>query len=126
MATRSKTVTVISAGVIVLAGFALPLATRAEGDMSPRYTAEQIQNAAPSGTVELEATQAGLGIGGGTGHGTLEYGGKQYPFTVRSMSVGNVGVIKINATGAVYFLNNPEDFEGTYSAAALGATLGAG
>jgi hypothetical protein len=95
-------------------------------DAKPRHTAEEIAKAKPSGTFEVQAEQVRLLIGGGSGKGVLRYQGKQYPFTVKGLSVGGVGITKVDATGTVYFLDKLEDFAGTYSAVTIGATLGAG
>ena len=62
-------------------------------------------------------------VGGGQAKGVLHYQGKTYPFTAKGMSVGGVGVTKVDATGDVYFLNKLEDFPGIYSAATIGATV---
>jgi hypothetical protein len=122
--TRSITMT---AGAALVALAALGFQTNAGAqDNKPRYTAEDIAKAKPNGTFELTAEQIRLLLGGASGRGTLNYGGKTYPFTIKAGTVGGVGVTKVNATGNVYFLNKVEDFAGLYSAATIGAALGAG
>jgi hypothetical protein len=88
-----------------------------------QQTAKDIKDAKPSGTVELEAEQIRLIIGGGSGRGVLTYEGKKYPFTFKGMSVGGVGAAKSAAVGEVYFLQKVEDFPGRYNAVTAGATV---
>ena len=94
----------------------------AEQAKRPQHTADEIKKAKPSGTIELEAEQIRLILGGGSGKGVLTYQGKTYPFTFKGASVGGIGVTKVNGVGNVYFLNKLEDFTGTYTAVTAGAT----
>jgi hypothetical protein len=119
---RVSGVGLLTAGALML-GVSAPV-TAAEQKAS--RTAEEIAKAKPSATFEVQAEQVRLLIGGGSGKGVLNYQGKQYPFTVKGVSLGGVGVTKVDARGTVYFLNKLEDFPGTYSAVSAGATLGAG
>ena len=101
-----------------------PLTFAAEAGKA--VTGEDLKNAKPSGTIDVDAEQVRLIIGGSSGKGVLHFKGKNYPFTFKGGSVGGVGVTKVQATGEVYFLNRVEDFAGTYSAATAGAALGKG
>jgi hypothetical protein len=92
----------------------------------PIYTAQDIANAKPVATIEVEAEQLRLMLGGASGKGVLRYQGKTYPFTLKGLTAGGVGYNKVTATGDVYFLKSPADFEGTYSAITAGATIGKG
>ncbi len=77
-----------------------------------------------SGTVELESKAVALGIGIEWGGGTLTmYDGSTHPFEVSGLSVIDVGISSIKATGQVYKLTDPKDFAGTYFAGAAGAAL---
>jgi outer membrane immunogenic protein len=81
--------------------------------------------------VQLQATSAMLGIGGGSGEGqlTLPNLGTNciYPFTVSGFGVGiQVGISKISAAGPVQNLTRLEDFPGSYSASGGQATIVAG
>jgi hypothetical protein len=125
MTTRRTFIRSTAAGLITATMFALPMAASAE-EKTGRYTAEDIAKAKPVATFELTAEQIRLLLGGASGRGTLHYQGKAYPFTAKAVTVGGVGVTKVNAMGDVYFLNKLEDFAGTYSAATIGAALGAG
>jgi hypothetical protein len=80
----------------------------------------------PSGTVTIESKSVALGIGVTWGEGKLSYEGKTYPFTVKGLSVLDLGVSKVSARGKVYHLHKVEDFSGTYAAAQAGAAVGGG
>jgi hypothetical protein len=113
------------ATAIAVAALALPSYVSAQ-EVTPKRTAEEIKKSKPSGTIEVEASQLRLIVGGAQGKGTLHYKGKSYPFTMKGGTVGGIGATKITATGDVYFLENVADFAGTYSAATAGAALGPG
>ena len=92
----------------------------------PTYTAADIAKAKPTGTIEVEAEQLRLLLGGAKGKGVLHFQGKTYPFSLKAVTAGGVGVQKTQATGDVYFLKTPADFAGVYSAVTIGATVGKG
>ena len=99
----------VLAMVLVLSGFAL--------------AAEEKK---PDATLKLSEGQVGIGIGWSWGKGVLTYKGKDYPFKVEGLSVGDVGVTKADAVGKVYNLKKMSDFNGTYTSAAAQGTLGGG
>ena len=76
----------------------------------------------PSGTVEFEAKQMALIVGGGWGSGTLRYQGKDHTFKIAGLKAGGVGYSQLDVSGEVYFLNTLDDFPGKYGEIALGAT----
>ncbi len=80
----------------------------------------------PSATVSIESTSVAIGIGVQWGHGTLKFQGKEYKFSVKGLSVVDLGVSSISATGKVYHLNRVSDFPGTFSAVEAGIAIGAG
>jgi hypothetical protein len=80
----------------------------------------------PSGTITIESWSVALGFGVNWGQGTLNYNGKKYKFKVNGLSVIDLGVSKVKATGTVYNLDNLSDFAGTYTAAAIGANVAVG
>jgi hypothetical protein len=125
MATRKSFVAAAAVALLATGAYTFSVAAPAN-EPAPRYTAEDIAKAKPVATFELTAEQVRLLVGGASGRGTLHYKGKSYPFTMKGMTVGGVGVTKVNATGDVYFLQKVEDFAGTYSAATIGAALGPG
>ena len=79
----------------------------------------------PSGTVTLESKSIALGIGVEWGHGTLTLkDGSTHKFEVKGLSVVDLGVSKIEATGDIFGLKNVADFPGDYSAVEASATFG--
>jgi hypothetical protein len=80
----------------------------------------------PDATVRLSSGSVAVGIGFSWGSGVLHYHGKNYPFSVDGVSVGDVGVTKAEATGNVYHLKHLEDFNGNYTAGSAGATVAGG
>jgi hypothetical protein len=80
----------------------------------------------PDGTVSIKETSAAAGVGATWGSGTLTYKGKTYPFRVRGLQAGDVGVATIEATGDVYHLKSLSDFDGTYAAVGAAAAAGPG
>jgi hypothetical protein len=80
----------------------------------------------PDATLSLTEGTVGVGIGFSWGKGTLSYKGKSYPVKVDGLSVGDVGIQSATATGNVYGLKKMEDFDGNYTAAGAGATVGGG
>jgi hypothetical protein len=80
----------------------------------------------PSGTVTIESKSVALGIGVSWGDGKLNYEGKSHDFSVKGLSVIDLGVSKVSARGKVFNLKKLEDFSGTYAAAQAGAAVGGG
>jgi len=80
----------------------------------------------PDATIRLSAGSVAVGVGFSWGSGTLHYKGKNYPFSIDGVSIGDVGVTKAEATGSVYHLKHLEDFNGNYTAASAGATVAGG
>src|SRR5262249_3261405 len=80
----------------------------------------------PDATVRLSAGSVAVGVGFSWGSGVLHYKGKNYPFKIDGVSVGDIGATKAEATGRVYHLTKLEDFNGNYTAAAAGARVGGG
>jgi hypothetical protein len=80
----------------------------------------------PDATIQLTGGSIAAGVGVSWGSGTLKYKGKDYPIDVKGLSVGDVGVTKIAASGKVYDLKKLEDFDGNYTTVGTGATVGGG
>ena len=76
-----------------------------------------------SGTVRLSEGSVAAGIGYGWGAATLTYLGKSYTLKVDGLSVGHVGVSKVEASGNVFKLAKVEDFSGHYTAAGVEGAL---
>ena len=82
--------------------------------------------APPPAFVELQRSSIGAGIGISWGHGTLSFEGNSYAFSVKGLSVGDVGAAKILAEGRVENMENLADFAGTYVAIEAGGAAGKG
>ena len=83
-------------------------------------------DAKPSGTVSIDSTTVALGVGVQWGGGVLKFNGKEYAFKVNGLSVLDIGVSGVSATGEVYHLEKVEDFPGTYSAVEASIVVGGG
>ena len=79
-----------------------------------------------SGTVKIESTSVALGIGVTWGKGELTYRGETYAFSVTGLSVVDLGIASVTATGEVFNLEKLEDFTGNYVAGQAGAAVGGG
>ena len=82
--------------------------------------------APPPAFVELQRSSIGAGIGISWGHGTLSFEGNNCAFSVKGLSVGDVGAAKILAEGRVENMENLADFAGTYVAVEAGGAAGKG
>ena len=80
----------------------------------------------PDATLELTGGSVAAGIGFSWAEGVLTYKGKTYKVAVDGLSVGDVGISKTSATGKVFDLKKLSDFDGNYTAAQAGATVGGG
>ena len=84
------------------------------------------QEGPPSGKVSVESKSVALGVGVSWGDGVLTYQGKEHKFSVNGLSVVDLGVAKVSATGEVYNLKKLSDFGGNYVAGEAGAAVGGG
>jgi hypothetical protein len=82
--------------------------------------------AKPDATISISSGSVAAGIGWSWGKGTLTYKGKNYPLSVKGLSIGKVGITKATASGEVYHLKTLNDFNGNYTAAGAGITLAGG
>jgi hypothetical protein len=78
------------------------------------------------GTATFTGGAVALGIGFQWGSGTLTFRGREYPFSVRGLSVADVGVSRVTATGTVQNLRNVADFSGNYIAVSAGGAVAGG
>ena len=79
-----------------------------------------------SGMLRLESDSVAAGIGVSWGKGVLTFDGVDHAFSVSGLSVADVGVSRVTATGWVYGLQKLEDFNGTYEGVTLGVAVGGG
>jgi hypothetical protein len=80
----------------------------------------------PDATLKLTERGVALGIGVSWGDGVLTFKGKNYPFKIHGLSMNDIGISKVKATGKVYYLNKIEDFSGSYNALGAESTMGEG
>jgi len=80
----------------------------------------------PDATIRISSGSVALGIGWSWGSGTLTYKGKDYPISVRGLSIGRVGITGATASGEVLNLKTLRDFSGNYTAAGAGITIAGG
>jgi hypothetical protein len=71
----------------------------------------------PDATLTWNTASIADGVGYGWGTGVLTFQGKEYPFRIEEISVGDMGISRAEATGNVYNLTKIEDFSGHYAAA---------
>jgi len=81
---------------------------------------------AQEGTVTISFTGIAAGVGVSWGSGVLTYGGKTYPFKIDGLSIGDVGISTMSATGTVRNLKNVGDFSGNYAAIGAGVAVAGG
>ena len=80
----------------------------------------------PVATLRLSGGAVAAGIGFSWGSGTLTYNGKDYPISVKGLSLGKVGITGATASGEVFHLKSLKDFDGNYTAVGAGITLAGG
>ena len=83
-------------------------------------------DAKPDGTVSLKGGSVAVGIGYTWGHGELTYGKGSHEFSIKGVSIVDVGATNFSASGNVYNLKQLADFTGNYVAAGAGITLAGG
>ena len=79
---------------------------------------EKPEEKLPSAMIRVSAKSVALGVGYSWGDGTLQYQGKEYPFSVTGLSLVNIGVSGLTAVGKVYDLKRVSDFSGNYAGTA--------
>ena len=83
-------------------------------------------DAQPDGAVTLSGGSVAAGIGYTWGHGELKYRDNSHQFSIKGVSVVDVGATNFTATGNVYNLGKLSDFTGNYVAAGAGLTVAGG
>ena len=96
MKLRGKVIGVVLSGLLMVSALAIA------------------QDGPPSGKVWMESRSVALGIGVSWGDGKLTFQGKDHVFDVKGLSVIDLGVSKVTATGEVFNLKKLSDFNGNY------------
>jgi hypothetical protein len=77
-----------------------------------------------TGTVRVNVAKAGLLLGVGGGRGVLTFRHRNYPFTMRGLSLGITAGASINKlVGRADYINELSDFSGIYSVVGGGGAL---
>ena len=87
---------------------------------------EESVTAPPPPFLSMETTSIAAGIGLSWGQGILGFEGQRHAFSVKGMSLIDVGVAKQISEGAVSNLTSLSDFAGRYVAVEAGAAAGVG
>ena len=78
----------------------------------------------PNGRIQVATTSVAVGVGVTWGNGTLSFEGKDHAFTVKGLSLTDLGVGNAAVKGNIYSLTRLEDFAGRYSPAEPDFALG--
>ena len=84
------------------------------------------EDAQPDAILTLKGGSVAAGIGYTWGHGDLEYHQSSRRFSIRGVSIVDVGATNFSASGQVYNLKKLADFSGNYVAAGAGITIAGG
>src|SRR6266403_5110926 len=84
------------------------------------------EDGAESVTVKLSGGSTAVGVGANWGDGILTFEGYQYPFSVRGLTIGDVGAHGFTGSGSVHNLKRAEDFNGNYAGLGAGLTIAGG
>lgn len=87
---------------------------------------EEPVTAPPPPYVSMESTSIAAGVGLSWGEGVLTFEGQRHSFSVKGMSLLDVGFAKLISEGAVENLASVADFAGNYVAVSAGAAAGVG
>jgi hypothetical protein len=110
--------------LVSLAAFTL-LSAAAYADDS-ESSAPVTADARPDGTLSLKGGSVAAGIGYTWGHGDLEFHQGSHRFSIKGVSIVDVGAANFSASGQVYNLKRLADFSGNYVAAGAGITIAGG
>src|SRR5436190_22208497 len=80
----------------------------------------------PDATIRINSKAVAAGVGFSWGKGTLTYRGKDYPISVKGLSLGKVGITGVTASGEVHNLKRLQDFDGNFTGVGAGITLAGG
>jgi hypothetical protein len=78
------------------------------------------------GSVSIDMTSVGAGVGFSSGSGVLMFKGQRLLFKIDGLSVGSVGISSISAVGNVYNMTSVSQFPGNYAAVGAGVALAGG
>jgi hypothetical protein len=108
--------------LVIGAGFS----QAAEKTTTTKTTTTKTETGKADATIKISSGSVAVGIGWSWGKGTLTYQGKEYPLSVKGLSIGKVGITGATASGEVHNLKSLKDFDGNYTAVGAGITLAGG
>ena len=108
---------------LMTAAFLMTPMLAGSADATSAAAATSPSTASADGTLVLKGGLVSAGFGYEWGRGTLSYQGKEYPFCIRGLAVGEVGAADIDAQGVIFHMSSLTDFPGKYSAVSLGAAV---
>ena len=78
------------------------------------------------GTIHLSMGSVAAGIGWSWGEGVLTFQGIDHNFSIKGLSVADVGISKLSASGIVKNMRSLDQFNGTYHGVKAGVTIAGG
>lgn len=120
----SLTLRAFAVPVLAVAALAASSAPVVASGADPAKKAPVSQEA--TGTIEISGGGVALGVGVNWGKGTLTYRGQKHALKVNGLTAVDIGATGFTASGTVSNLKQLSDIQGTYQAAALGATVAGG
>jgi hypothetical protein len=84
------------------------------------------QSVKPSGKISIESNSIAVAVGVNWAEGRLSFKGKHALFSVKGLTLVDIGIAKASAVGEVYNLTEVSQFEGTYLASEAGFELAGG
>src|SRR3954451_14966995 len=109
----------------LVAGFA-HAADKTDTTKKTGATKKTDETGKPDGVVKFTGGAVAIGVGWNWGKGTLTYKGKDYPISVKGLSLGKVGITGVTASGEVHNLKKLQDFDGNFPGVGAGITLAGG
>ena len=91
-----------------------------------KETVDRTKGVDPVGKVEIKGKSVRLLIGASWGSGVLNFQGKDYTLKIKGITAGGIGMVSVDATGDVFFLEDTSQFTGTYTAGTVGLTAAKG
>jgi hypothetical protein len=116
-----KKIGLILVVLVIAAGF-----SQAAEKTTTKATTTKTETGKADATIKISSGSVAVGIGWSWGKGTLTYQGKEYPLSVKGLSIGKVGITGATASGEVHNLKSLKDFDGNYTAVGAGITLAGG
>ncbi|MFZ9611419.1 MAG: hypothetical protein ACO294_12040 [Methylococcales bacterium] len=77
-------------------------------------------------TIHLTLGSVAAGVGWTWGEGVLTYQGVDHKFEIKGLSVADVGISKLSASGVVHHMNALDEFNGSYYGVKGGVTIAGG